>query len=345
MARQTRIRALVLAAGEGRRLRPLTHHLPKPLLPVAGISILERTLRQLAEVGCEEAAVNLHHLGGSIREAIGDSVGGMKIRYSEEDRLLGTFGALGPLRDFASGAEAFLVVNGDSLCRWPLSRLLRRHLRSGAAATLLFSRRAAPAEFGGGVRIRGREVLSFRPGGEGGRGERDAVFAGAHVLRPELAARAPDGPADFVSDLYAPLLAEGEHVAAVTTRRRWHDLGTPERYRRGSRDWVRGSVPWRWFRHGWISADAQVAGTAAVKASIVESNVRIGPGARVERSLILPSARVGRGSVVRASIVAHGLEIPPGTTVEARVVTRARAGLPPTPEASVVGGLVYSPLS
>src|SRR6476659_7929241 len=152
----TRLRALVLAAGLGTRLRPLTDALPKPLLPVAGLPILGHTLAQLAAAGCEAAAINLHHQGEEIRRRFGEAFAGMSLTYSAEPVLLGTLGALHPLRSFFAGCGAILLVNGDSLCRWPFRRLLRQHFRGraeGTAATLLLASRPDPAEFGGGVGV------------------------------------------------------------------------------------------------------------------------------------------------------------------------------------------------
>jgi len=125
-----RFRAVVLAAGFGRRLRPLTDWLPKPLLPVCGKPVVLHTLEALAAAGCEATALNLHHLGEPIRRRLGDDFEGMPLTYSEEPEILGTLGALYPLRDFIAGAEHLLIVNGDSLCRWPLAGLLRRHVKS-----------------------------------------------------------------------------------------------------------------------------------------------------------------------------------------------------------------------
>jgi mannose-1-phosphate guanylyltransferase len=159
-----RLRALVLAAGRGARLQPLTDAIPKPLLPVAGEPVLGRTLRRLADAGCEAAAINLHHRAGEIRRRFGQAFAGLPLTWSEETTLLGTWGALRPLRGFFAGADLVLIVNGDSLCRWPLAELVRRHLGGGAAATLLLSSRADPAEFGGGVALgRGGAILSLRP--------------------------------------------------------------------------------------------------------------------------------------------------------------------------------------
>ena len=112
--------AMVLAAGRGVRLRPLTDLLPKPLLPVLGASILERTLGRLASAGAEAAAVNLHHLGELIPARLGDSVDGMPLAYWPEERLLGTLGPLGRLGEFFAGSDPVLLVNGDSRCHWPV---------------------------------------------------------------------------------------------------------------------------------------------------------------------------------------------------------------------------------
>src|SRR5436190_18997206 len=122
-----RLRALVLAAGLGTGLRPLTDLVPKPLLPVTGVPILGYTLAQLAALGCEEVAINLHYLGDQIRQRFGDSFAGMRITWSEEPVLLGTLGAFRPLREFFAAADQVLLINGDSLSEWPLRKLVRRH--------------------------------------------------------------------------------------------------------------------------------------------------------------------------------------------------------------------------
>src|SRR6185503_3502396 len=139
------LRALVLAAGYGTRLRPLTDELPKPLLPVLGRPLLLRTLDALVDVGCEAAAINLHHLADAIAAAVGDEHRGMRIVYSREEPILGTGGAFVPLREFFAGCATALLVNGDSLCAWPLGELLERHRRGRGAAATASTARAACA--------------------------------------------------------------------------------------------------------------------------------------------------------------------------------------------------------
>ncbi len=341
-----RLRALVLAAGLGTRLRPLTDVTPKPLLPVTGLPILGHTLQQLAAVGCEAAAVNLHHRGDQIRQRFGDSFAGMPLVYSEEPELLGTLGALHPLKDFLAGADMVLLINGDSLCRWPLKKLIRRFQADSAQAALLFTAQAPPADFGGGVGLdRDGRILSFRPNDpEKGEVVRRHVFAGAHVISPRLLERIGPGKSDIVHGLYIPLLAEPEgKLTSLVTTRPWHDLGTPQRFLEGVVDWARAGWPERLWRQAWISPEAVVEPGARVRRSAIEAGSKVGEGAVVERSVLLPGSRVGKGSVVRESILGFGAAVPPGTWVERRIIMPQRAGFTPGLDDSVVGEAVFTP--
>jgi mannose-1-phosphate guanylyltransferase len=342
-----RLRALVLAAGLGTRLRPLTELVPKPLLPVTGVPILGHTLAQLAAVGCEAVAVNLHHLGGQIRQRFGDAIAGMPITWSEEPELLGTLGAFWPLRDFFAPADLVLLINGDSLCQWPLRRLLRQHLASGAKSTLLLASRPEPALFGGGVGVdRQGRILSFWPG-DGERGEvvRRHVFAGAHVFAPDLLAGIGPQKADIVRNLYVPLLDEGATLQSLITPRSWHDLGTPQRFLEAVVDQARAGWPERLWRRAWVSPEAAVGSGAKVRNSAVEAGAQVEDGAHVERSVLLPGARVGKGSMVRESILGFGAAVPAGTWVERRIVMPQGAGFAPGLDDSIVGGSVFIPMA
>ncbi len=317
------VSALVLAAGLGTRLRPLTTLVPKPLLPVGGMPLLARTLVRLDEVGCEQVAINLHHLGPAIRDHFGSRFGRLRLTWSHEPEILGTLGALGPVRDLLAQAETVLVVNGDSLCDWPFEQLLARHRESGAAATLLFAAGAAAAEFGGGCGLDAEGyVVSLRAGLPAvGTAVRQRVFAGAHALSSALLARVPPGPADFVTGLYQPLLEEGARLAACETDQPWHDLGTPDRYRQALLDWA--------ARHGqggsWISQHAEVAPGAEIARSVLEVAARVEAGARVEGSVLLPGAVVGAGARVARSILALRAQVPAGATVVDQLVMPAPA--------------------
>lgn len=318
---QPRLCAVVLAAGFGMRLRPLTNEIPKPLLPVAGRSILARTLDRLASAGCQAVAINLHHLGSPIRAAIGPVHRGMPVEYFDEPEILGTLGALPPMRTFLKPAGLVVLVNGDSLCRWPIRSLIARHRATGARATLLLARRTDPAELGGGVGIdRAGRVVQMRDAPAAGVVARREGFAGMHVFTPDLLDAVVPGPADIVESLYLPLLARGERIESLSTRALWHDLGTRQRYLDGALAWVAGRPA-----GGWISRSAEISPSAAVSRSIVEAGCRIGAGARIEGSILLPGAVVNAGSVLRATVLGPGAEVPARAVAEDVLLLREAA--------------------
>jgi NDP-sugar pyrophosphorylase family protein len=260
----------------------------------------------LASAGVEAAALNLHHLGSAIRERFGARYCGLPLTYSEEPVLLGTLGPLAVHRDFLAAHRRFVVVNADSLCDWPIEQLLAAHERARAAArggkkplaTLLLASGPDPASFGGGVGV-GRQgrLVDFRPRTAAGSGDKRVVarrvFAGCHVLEGELLARVPEGPGDLVGGLYEPLLAEGAVLHTLTTRRRWHDLGTPERYRVAVLDFPGPSrIP-----------GCTVDPSARILRSVIEAGATVEAGASLIDSLVLPGATVVAGSEHRAELI------------------------------------------
>lgn len=340
--KDVRFRAVVLAAGFGVRLRPLTLSVPKPLLPVAGVPVLGRTLAALKRAGCEQVAINLHYLGDKIAAHFGTDFEGMPLQYSPEDPIRGTFGALTPLRDFLGRAELSVVINGDSLARWPLEALIRRHREKRPRATLLVSRRADPARFGGGVGVtKDGRIVALRHPYNGDDVDNRRVFAGAHVFSPESLGALPVEPADFVADHYQPMLERGEEIRAFETSAPWFDLGKPARYLEAVRKWVGSGVL---HPRGWWDSTAEVSPEASVRRSVLESGVKIEAGARLRRALVLSGATVGEGSAIRESILGFGVQLPAGTVIESRLVTKARADVPLDSKSSSVGGFVYSPL-
>ena len=318
------MRALVLAAGYGTRLRPLTDERPKPLLPVLGRPLLLRTLDALVDAGCEAAAINLHHLAEAIPAAVGDEHRGMRIVYSREEPILGTGGAFVPLRDFFNGSATALLLNGDSLCEWPLAELLARHRRRRSAATLLLAGRPDPQPFGGGIGIdRGGRVRAIRREPSFGPVARRFVYAGAYALDPALLARLPAGFSDSMRDLFEPLLADGGRIDSLVTWKPWHDLGTPARYLEAMLDLSAREDA------GWRSNEASVAAAANLRRAVVEGGVRVDAGATVEDSLLLPGAVVGAGCRLRRVVVGPGAELPAGSAWSEALLTRWRPATPP----------------
>jgi NDP-sugar pyrophosphorylase family protein len=336
-----RIRAVVLAAGHGRRLRPLTAELPKPLLPILGRPLLAETLDRLAAFGVEATAINLHHQADAIPAALGEHWSGMPLHYSREREILGTLGALHPLRDFLALADLVLVVNGDSLCQWPFAELVERHLATGALATLLLSATADATAFGGiAVDASGR-VVGVPTGVDHAPPAARRVFMGAHVLAPALVREAPARFSDSIRDLYRPQLAAGAHLDSVTSAAPWHDLGTPARYLDAVLQWAALDDPTR-AGSSWIAAGARVAAGAAVAGSVVETGAAIEAGVSCSGSLVLDGARVGRASRLERALIAPAVEIPESSVLENALVTPPAWGL--AASSAVGGALVITPL-
>ncbi len=340
-----RVRALVLAAGYGTRLRPLTHRLPKPLLPVVGVPVADRTLEQLSRVGCQGAVLNVHHLASLIPPALGERRHGISLRYAPENRILGTLGPLVAARDDLRESDVVLMVNGDALCAWPFASLIRRHLASGAAATLLVHAGVDPREYGGGIGIdRQGRVVALRDMPPIGDVAKRRVFTGVHALSPRLLDQLVEGPGDIVSDLYIPMLRTGQPIATVATRRRWHDLGTPLRYWRGVLHWARGPWPRMLWRGNRTAPEARITADARVRTSVLEHGAVVESGSRVAQSVLLENSRIGPGCDVRSCLIGPGVELE-NAHLSHQLVTRKVPGVNQSAEGSVLGSLVYTPLS
>lgn len=237
------MRAMILAAGLGTRLRPMTNAIPKPLLPVAGTPLIVWNLLLLKRHGFHEVVINLHHLGPMIQQALGDgSRYGMRIIYSQEPVILGTGGGIKQAEPHFSG-EPVLVLNGDTLFELDLDALCAFHRRREAVATLVL-RKDPEAERWGLVevgpdqrilRITGRGITIPQP-------TKPRMFAGVHILHPRLLREVPKGVASTIIDPYVAAIQRGEAVLGYDFEGYWSDVGTPERYAQVEHDAAAGII-------------------------------------------------------------------------------------------------------
>jgi len=202
------VKAVVLAAGRGTRLGALTDDRPKPALEVAGRPLVARIADHLVRCGCDALAVNLHYRGDQVRAALRDAA--VPIAWYEEDELLGTAGALAPMRGFLAGEEAFLVHYGDVLTDHDLGGLLERHRRRGALLTLLVHERAASNSVV--VVDEAWRVTRFleRPSADERRGVGSRwVNSGVYACSAAVLDLLPQPPADIARELVPHVLGEG----------------------------------------------------------------------------------------------------------------------------------------
>jgi NDP-sugar pyrophosphorylase family protein len=302
------MRAMVLTAGRGTRLWPLTAQRPKASLPLGGRWLVEHVLDWLEGHGVDEATLNLHHRGEVLRARLGPRRGRVALRYSDEPELLGTGGALDPLRGWLAERGTFVVVNGKLVTEVDLGAARaahRRHVAKGALATLVLRKNPDPARY--------TQVLTAQPvAGEpfGLRAVRGFVrpgaapkarvflppllFTGIALVEPALLERVPRGRAsDVVSDVYEPLLAAGGLIAAVVDEALWLEPSTRERY---------------------LEAALALAARAGARSDVAES-AWIDPQARVEASAIGERARIEAGAVVEGSIVGEGVVVRAGALI------------------------------
>lgn len=211
------MRAMILAAGRGERLRPLTDRTPKPLLEVGGQPLLFHHLQRLAGAGFRHVVINLAYLGDQIRERVGDGARwGLQVHYSQEpEGALETGGGIAQALPLL-GNGPFLVVNGDILTDYPFTRL--RSLKCQHAHLVL-----VPVPAG-----RNHGDFSLRNAQVGNQGQPAHTFSGISVYHPSLFEGCPEGRWSVV-----PLLrqaVDAQHVTGELYRGRWHDVGTPEKW-------------------------------------------------------------------------------------------------------------------
>ena len=223
-------RAMVLAAGRGTRLAPLTHVTPKPLVPVAGRPLLEHILSLLRAGGIEEVVVNLHHLGHVIEQHLGNgSRFGLRIRYSWEDPILDTGGGIKRAEPLLAG-EPFVVINGDSLLEIQLREVIDYHRARGGVATMVVRPDPQAAAYGlieldSTERVR---RLVGLPPGKVSEPLRGFMFPGLHVFEPAIFDwMEADIPYSIVRVTYPKLVAAGLSVYGYITSARWVTIDTP----------------------------------------------------------------------------------------------------------------------
>lgn len=318
------MKAMILAAGMGLRMRPLSLLRAKPALPVLNRPLLHWTLERLAQHGVRDVVINLHHQPETITRAVGDGRRfGLRVTYSRERSILGTAGGPRRVRAFFAG-EPFLLVNGDIVFDFDLTRLMRRHCASRARATLALKPNPDPRRYGAVVTdARGRvRSLAGRPRPARGR---VSLFTGVQVLDPALLDRLPAGFSDSVRDLYAPLIAEGETILGLRVRGSWRDLGSPGLYLAAQLS-LMARAPTARRRRGHVHPEAKVHRGARVVRSSLGAGVVVEAGARVIGSVLWEHARVGRGAVVRGCVVTDRVAIPERARLVGQSVRPGRGG-------------------
>lgn len=331
--------AVVLVGGTGTRLRPLTLTVPKQVLPIVEVPMIERVLAYLETHGVEEAVLSLGYLHGAFQSLFPDGrCGKVRLTYAVEPEPLDTAGAVGFAARHAGVSERFLVVNGDVLTDLDITAMVAFHEARGAEATISLAMVEDPSAFGL-VPIDGDgKVVAFVEKPAPGTVGPSYINAGTYVLEPSVLDHIPEGERISIERQVFPLLAAAGTVYGFASDGYWTDTGTPLQYLQAQLDIVAGrhpGVPAPGAHRGesgvWavgdadfgagveapalIGAGAWVAPDASVVNSVVGARCRIHPGASVVDSVLMPDVEVGKGAVVSRSILGRSAGVGEGAEV------------------------------
>ncbi len=318
------MQALILAGGEGTRLRPLTSTIPKPVVPLANRPHMAFMIDWLRGHGVDDVILSCGFMADGVRRVLGDGEAlGVRLRYVDEPTPLGTGGALRYAGDLLD--ERFLMLNGDVLSDFDLSAQLAQHEESGAVATLALCPVEDPSAYGLVHLNDDGSVREFLEKPSSDQSDSNLINAGTYVLeRSILDDMAPPGTNISIErDVFPRLVGRGLH--GYIGRGYWLDIGTPERYLEGTFDILEGNVETelgarledgrrvlaegatsegRLIAPALLGEGASVAGGAIVGGCVtLGRGVVVESGAHIERSVILDGARVGPHTRIRASIV------------------------------------------
>ena len=338
------MQAVIMAGGEGSRLRPLTSNMPKPMLPIVKRPMMEHIILLLRKHGITDVVATVQFLSSVIRNYFGDGSDlGVSLSYATEDVPLGTAGSVLGARDFLSGP--FLVVSGDALTDIDLEEVVDFHRNRGAAATLVLKHMKDPLEFGIVMTDDDGRVERFLEKPTWGQVFSDTINTGIYVLEPDVLDLIPvDQPYDFSAELFPAMLDKGLPLFGFVTDAYWTDVGNTEAYVQANHDALAGKVEvdlagFELQPGVWVGENVEIHPTARIEGPcMIGDNVRIDAGVKlgpltvvadnaivcddssITSSVLLERAQVGPYSILRGAVVGRGASLQRGVNLEEGVV-------------------------
>jgi mannose-1-phosphate guanylyltransferase len=305
------MKAMVLAAGLGTRLRPLTYEIPKPMVPVLDRPVMAHILDLLERQGFDQVVANIHYFPDTIRGYFGD-----RIEYRFEEELLGTAGGVRNVADFF-GDDLIVVVSGDALTDLDLNALVERHRSTGGIATLTVKKVPDTREYGVVIHDESGRILGFQEKPDPAEALSDLGNCGIYCFSPEIFDYFPDRPfVDWAQDVFPTLLENDVPFYVHEIDGYWNDVGSLDELRAGTFDALEGrlrlEVPGEEVREGVrIGAGSDLSAAEQVEGPIwIGERCEIGAGARLMGPVVIGDrCPVGAGAALRDSIVFPGTEV------------------------------------
>ena len=360
------MKAVVMAGGEGTRLRPMTANQPKPMLPVVNRPIMEHALRLLRRHGFDQTVVTVQFLASMVRNYFGDGEDfGMSLQYATEETPLGTAGSVKNAED-AIRDEPFLVISGDALTDIDLSELVRFHKDNGALVTVALTRVPDPLEFGIIIVDDDGRIQRFLEKPTWGQVFSDTVNTGIYVMEPEVLAEFRAGEVtDWSADVVPRLLDRGAPLYGWIADGYWEDVGNHASYLKAQADVLAGRVqteiagfevsPGVWVGEGAeVDPDAALTGPLAIgdyakieggarlrEFTVVGSNVVVKEGAFLHRAVVHNNVYVGQGTTLRGCVIGKNTDVMGAARIEEGAVVGDECVI--EPEAYVSAGVKVYP--
>jgi mannose-1-phosphate guanylyltransferase len=309
------MKAMLLAAGLGTRLRPLTYELPKPMVPILGRPVMEHIMRLLARHRFDDVVANLHYFPDLIRDTFGDGTRqGIRLVYSYEPELLGTAGGVRNVRDHF-GDETFLIISGDALTDIDLTAFYEAHKRNGGVATLALKRVDDPSQLGVVIVDDDGRIQGFQEKPAPGEELSNLGSCGIYMFEPTIFDYFPGKEfVDWAQDVFPVLLEQGVGFFGHEIGEYWNDVGSFEEYRQGNFDALEGRVE---VEMGGARNGAELPGDAEVEGSVfIGEGCEIASGVRLTGPVVIGErSSIGENSALRDTIVWPGTRVDPGTVL------------------------------
>jgi mannose-1-phosphate guanylyltransferase len=318
------MRAMVLAAGLGTRLRPITYEITKPMVPVLDRPVMAHILDLLDRHGFDETIANLHYFPDSIKAYFGD-----RLSYRYEEELLGTAGGVRGCADFF-GDEAFLVISGDALTDIDLSAFVARHREGGGIATLSVKKVADTREYGVVLHDRDGRITGFQEKPNPDEALSDLGNCGIYIFEPAIFDYFPDRPfADWANDVFPALLEHDVPFHIHEVKEYWNDVGSLSELRQGTFEALEGKLQLPVEGHevalgvtvadgsaipdgveiegpAWIGRDVGLGeGTRLMGPVVLGDRAQVGAGAQLRNTIVFPGTAIAASSIVIDAIMGH----------------------------------------
>jgi mannose-1-phosphate guanylyltransferase/phosphomannomutase len=325
------MKAVIMAGGQGTRLRPLTSNQPKPMIPIVNTPCMEHIVRLLKDHGFTEIVVTLQFTPEEIQDYFGDgSDWGVSLGYSIEDAPAVTAGSVKLAEEHLEG-ERVLVIGGDALTDCDLYRVLEFHENNGAEATMVLKSVENPLDFGIVITEEDGRISCFLEKPSWEQVFSDTVNTGIYVLEHTALAEIPsEGEYDFSKELFPKLLEAGRPLYGYVTEDYWEDIGNLEQYMRAQRDVLDGKMrgvrpPGTRLRENvYVGHRAQVDDAELEGPVVIGEDVRVDEGARISPySVIAANVVVGAGAIVERSVIAEGTYVGEGAELVDTLVGRS----------------------